>query len=166
MKKITFVFLLVLVCLFSAFSQTAKKPNPYKFGIGAGFYPGLTEPFALDVKFYTKTGNSFEFIGYNLEKAYRLTALFNPYFPINRQGNLRIVVGPGLHMGFWKEEFKTSNSYTNPIIGMDGIAGMEYRIPKLPLSFQLHYQPSADLIGNNEFYFDSKWCGAIMKFVF
>ena len=165
MKKVTFV-LLVLICSFSAFSQRAKKPNPYHFGIGAAFYPALKEPYAVDFKFYTKGGHSLEFIGYNLETAYRVTALFNPYFPISRDGSLRMVVGPGVHVGVWKKEFKTNSYTTNPIVGVDGILGMEYRIPKVPLSFQIHFQPSADLAGNNEYYYDKKWAGAVVRFVF
>ena len=164
MKKVIFM-LLVLICSFSAFSQRAKKPNPYRFGIGASVYPALKEPYALSIKFYTKSGNAFEFFGYNLETGYRLTALFSPYFPINRQGNLRMIIGPGVHVGVWKNEFKTNSYTTNPIIGIDGIAGMEYRVPKLPLSFQIQYQPNADLIGNNEYFFKKQWAGATVRFV-
>ena len=158
--------LLVLISSFSAFSQRAKKPNPYRFAIGAGLYPGLKEPYVVDFKFYIKTGHSFEFIGYNLQTAYRLTALYNPYCPINRSGNLRLVIGPGVHIGAWKEGYKKNSYSTNPIIGLDGIAGLEYTIPKVPLSFQVHFQPSADIAGNNEYYFDSKWLGAVVRFAF
>ncbi|CAN5716373.1 hypothetical protein BH10BAC3_BH10BAC3_17250 [soil metagenome] len=165
MKRITFV-LLVLICSFSAFSQRAKKPNPYHFGVGAALYPNLKEPYALDFKFYTKGGHSLEFIAYNLQTAYRLTALFNPYFPIGRTGNLRMVIGPGLHVGMWKDGYKTNSYTTNPIIGVDGIAGIEYKIPKVPLSFQVHFQPSADLAGNNEFFYGTKWAGAVVRFAF
>ena len=156
----------MLVCSVSAFSQKAKKPNPYRFGIGGGYYPGLEKPYAVDIKFYTKGGHSIEIIGYNLEKAYRVTALFNPYFPISRDGSLRAVIGPGVHMGMWKDEFKTNSYTTNPIVGVDGIVGFEYRIPKVPLSFQLHFQPSADLIGNNEYFYGKEWAGGILRFVF
>ncbi|MES2649941.1 MAG: hypothetical protein V4717_23895 [Bacteroidota bacterium] len=158
--------LMVIICTFPAISQRAKKPNPYRFGVGAGYYPNLKEPYAVDLKFYTKSGNAFEVIGYNLEKSYRLTALFNPYFTLSRDGKLRLVVGPGVHVGVWKDEFKTNNSTTNPILGLDGILGVEYRVPKLPLSFQLHFQPSADIAGNNEYFYDSKWLGGIVRFVF
>ena len=165
MKKITFV-LLILICSFSAFSQRAKKPNPYRLGIGAGLYPTLDQPFVVDFKFYTKGGHALEFIGYNLQNAYRLTTLFMPYFPINHDGSLRMVVGPGVHVGVWKNGYKTDSYSSNPIVGVDGILGMEYKIPKLPLSFQLHYQPSADLAGNNEYYYDSKSAGAVVRFTF
>jgi hypothetical protein len=160
------LILLAMICTLTTFSQRAKKPNPYRFGVGAGFYPNLKEPYAVDFKFYTKRGNSMEFIGYNLETAYRLTALFNPYLPISRDGKFRLVVGPGVHIGMWKDEFKTNNSTTNPILGIDGILGFEYRVPKLPLSFQLHFQPSADLVGNEEYFYDSKWAGGIIRLSF
>jgi hypothetical protein len=165
MKKVTLI-LLVLACSLSGFSQRAKKPNPYQFGVGAALFPTLDNPYALSFKFYMKSGNAMEFYAYNLQTGYRLTALFTPYFPINKQGNLRMVLGPGLHVGMWKDEFKTNSYTTNPIIGIDGIMGMEYRLPKLPLSLQVQYQPNADLIGNNEYFYSKDWAGVTARFVF
>lgn len=165
MKRIL-LLMLVLVSSFSVFSQRAKKPNPYHIGIGVGLNPELKSPYSVNLKFYTPRGNAFEFIGYNLQTGYRVTTLFTPYFPISRDGNLRMLIGPGLHVGVWKKEFKTNSYTTNPIIGGDGIVGMEYRIPKVPLTFQVHFQPSADLAGNNEYFYGKEMAGAVVRLVF
>jgi hypothetical protein len=165
MKRIMFLAL-VLFCTYSSYSQRAKKPNPYSFGAGVGYNPALNSPVSINIKFYTQKGYSFEFIGYNLQTGYRLTALFLPYFPIDRKGNLRGLIGPGIHIGMWKNEYKTNSYTTNPIIGGDGIVGFEYRIPKIPLSLQAHFQPSADLAGNNEYFYGKEMLGVVARFVF
>lgn len=155
-----------MLCSIAAFSQRAKKPNPYKFGIGVGYNPALTTPISINARFYTPKGNAFEFIGYNLETGYRLTTLFTPYIPLNNQGNLRLLAGPGIHIGIWKSEFKTNSYQTNPIIGGDAILGLEYRFPNFPLAIQGHYQPSADLAGNNEYFYGKEVLGVVARIVF
>jgi len=165
MKRLLFL-VFVMICSYNSFSQRAKKPNPYHFGAGIGYNPSLTQPVSINLKFYTQKGNAFEFIGYNLQTGYRLTALFTPYFAISRDGNLRGLIGPGIHIGWWKDQYKTNSYTTNPIVGGDGIVGLEYRIPKIPLSIQAHYQPSADLAGNNEYFYGKEMLGVVARFVF
>ena len=156
----------VMICSFSAFSQRAKKPNPYSFGVGVGYNPSLESPVSINIKFYTLKGNAFEFIGYNLHTGYRLTSMFLPYLPISRDGRLRGLLGFGMHIGWWKEEFKTNSYHSNPIVGGDAIVGFEYRIPKLPVSLQAHYQPSGDLAGNNQYFYGKEMLGVAARIVF
>lgn len=165
MKKTAFVVVALIFSL-NLFAETPKKPNPYKFGIGAAYYPALNNPIAVSLKFYMKSGHSIEFFGYDLEQNYKLAALFAPYLPISKDGRLRLILGAGLHVGFWKSEYKTNSYTTNPIVGMDGIMGMEYRIPKIPVSLEIQYQPNADIAGNNDFYYDKEWAGGTLKIVF
>lgn len=165
MKSILFLAI-VLCCNVTSFGQRTRKPNPYRFGAGVGYNPELNNPASVNIKYYTRRGHGLEFIGYNLQTNYRLTALFLPYFPLDRRGNLRFLIGPGIHIGWWKEGYKTNSYKTNPIIGGDGMIGFEYRIPKIPISLQGHFQPSADLAGNNEFFYGREMIGASARIVF
>ena len=165
MKKIFLVFLFILPFI-ASFSQKAHRPNPYRFAIGGGYYPNLKNSWVADAKFYNRQGYAFEFIGYNLQESGRVAAFFEPYVPISRDGKLRIVVGPGIHVGWWKEQYKNNSYESNPIIGVDAIMGLEYRIPHTPINMQIHWAPNFDLVGNQDFHYESDWAGAILRIAF
>lgn len=164
MKQHILTLALILFSL-SAFSQT-NPPNPYKIGFGFGYHPKLKDPYIASFKFYTKNNNAWEFIGYNLQNSWKLTTIFNPNLPLNKKGNFRAIAGPGLHIGLWKERYIRNSYTTNPIVGIDAMFGLEYRIPKLPIAFQFHYQPSFDFAGNNDFFLFAPQAGGQIKIVF
>ncbi len=162
MKKFL-VLTLVFFVSFYSIGQKPHRPNPYRIAGGVGYNPKLVEPYLLSLKFYMKSGNAFELIGYNMKESWRGTLLFNPYTPLSKDGRFRFVIGPGVHVGWWKEDYKKNNYASNPIVGVDGIVGFEYRIPKLPICVQGHYQPSIDFAGNNEFFYDNQRIGAVVR---
>ena len=156
MKKLILGILLV-------FPFILKAQTPYKFGIGAGYQP-FNKEFTINSKLYLKSGDALELILSSDKRFNKATLLFDANLPITSK-NLKIVAGVGTHVGVWKDGFRTNSYTTNPVIGMDGILGLEYRIPKLPVSIQAHYQPSVDFIGNTEFFPYKEQLGIVFKII-
>ena len=91
------------------------------------------------------------------------TALYEKYDPIfNKKTNgFYLYYGIGGHFGFaqWDRRYHYPDqpySYYNkhvasPVIGLDGIIGIEYRLNKVPLAFGFDYKPFFDLLGEDFF---------------
>lgn len=161
--KIFFLFLMAFS--FSASSQAQKvRTRPYHFGFGVGYQPQIKENFFASMKVYSKKGNAVQFNAFNYTDAFRTSAIMLPNFPITKDGNWKLLMGLGGHIGIWKNGLNTNSYRTNPIIGLDGLLGTEVCIPKLHLAFQAQFNPNADLFGNNETFYD--WGGFAVHFTF
>ena len=154
MKKITFISFCLLTCLVS-FAQ--NNGGTYNWAVGLKYTPA-----AISVKHYSKKGEAIEFLLSKYNEGTRLTTLFELAYKLNKSGSLRTVLGPGFHIGVWDSDIKKNTYIKNPIIGFDVIAGIEYKIPNAPIAFQLDFQPSVDVVGNDEIF--KNWGGLTIKF--
>ena len=165
MKKVFILLALSLLTAATGFSQ--KSDGTYNWGIGGKYIPKkftALEPLALSIKRYTRSGDALEFLFTNHKDGYRGTLLFELSPPLNPdKKSIRFVLGPGIHVGYLRN-FALDKHDKNPNIGLDAIVGMEWKLPGLPIAIQADYQPSADLIGNNETFTD--WAGATVRIVF
>lgn len=135
------------------------NPNkkPYTWGIGTKYQPA-----ALSVKWYSKSGDALEVLFSRYNNGSRGTALLEISPGLSLNGRFRLIIGPGLHLGFIEEKYLFANA-VNPVFGCDGIGGFEFSVPKAHLAFQLDYQPSFDFNGNQNTYSD--WGGLTIRYV-
>jgi hypothetical protein len=165
MKKL--FFLLAIASLTAATGFAQKNGGTYNWSVGAKYLPKSMsefEPMGITVKHYTKAGDALELIFSKYTEGYRGTVLFelSPALDATSK-HLRLLLGPGFHIGALKDKFKDRHD-TNPVVGFDAIVGLEYKIPKIPIALQVDYQPSADLVGNNEAF--GSWGGATVRIAF
>ena len=162
------VFILLAFSFLTAATVFSQKDNgTYNWAIGGKYVPAkfsALEPIALSVKHYTKSGDALELLLTNHKEGYRGTLLFELSPALNPdKKSIRFVLGPGIHVGYLRN-FALERHDKNPNIGLDAIVGLEWKLPGLPISLQADYQPSADLIGNNEVFAD--WAGATLRITF
>jgi len=154
MKKLA---LSCIVCTIGFVSMAQKNNGTYNWAVGVKYRPA-----ALSLKKYTAKGDAIEFLLSKYDEGTRLATLFELAPKLNKSGSLRFIAGTGLHIAIWDKGTKL-NSYTkNPIIGIDAIFGFEYKVPKVPIAFQLDYQPAIDFFGNDETH--KTWGGLTIKF--
>jgi len=157
-KKIntTFVKLLFVSFLFFAIanqSATAQSNgDSYKTAIGIKFYPtGLT------IKTFMKPNLAFEAIGYFWEKGTRITGLFEYHYSLVPSGRLKWYIGPGAHVGFYKNNFFEGGTS----VGIDGVLGLDYKFPGIPINVSLDWQPSYEF--GNYAGFSGNWGGVELR---
>lgn len=164
MKQIFLLTLLTLSMFFANAQRHPNAPRPYKWSIGGGYTKNIEVPWMVTAKWYSKDGNSVELIGYNLEDGWRCTIIGAPHFSLGEKGNWRMITGVGFHGGLWTRKYMNKKYDSNPIVGIDAMLGMEYRIRKTPITLQVHAQPNADFIGKTERYKD--WAGCAIRYAF
>lgn len=128
MKKIIALTACVLLFAGTAFSQNYSKA----IGVRFGGYNG-----AIAYKQHLKQGNGFE-VMVNLfwNAGFSATGLYEWSMPvINKDFNL--YYGAGAHLGMYGNMF---------LAGIDGIVGLEYKIPNVPLAVSLDYKPSINFV--------------------
>ncbi len=151
MKKIVFGAALLL----SALAARPAAAQEYNWGVGArlGAWMGPS------VKYNFNPSNGVEAIVGIAKGGFRVTGLYERTIPFNVSG-LNFYYGAGLNFGNWKQDddgFKNS-------FGIDGIAGIEYRVQGVPLAFSVDYKPYLELAGHDGF----GWSDAALtiRFVF
>ncbi len=153
MKTLLPLLLLLLVSI-PCFSQ--KSMGTYDWGIGVKYHPA-----AVSVKKYTSKGDALEMLLSKYDEGYRATLLLELSPNIDPKKTIRYVLGPGFHLAYRENKYKGRND-KNPVIGVDFIFGVEWKIPKIPFSIQVDYQPSFDIVGYNEGYTD--WGGVTLRY--
>lgn len=137
MKKIIALTACVLLFAGTAFSQNYDKA----IGLRFGGYNG-----AITYKQHLNKGNAFE-VMLNLywNAGFSATGLYEwSTQVINKDFNL--YYGAGVHLGMYGKSF---------LAGIDGIVGLEYKIPNVPLALSLDYKPSINFaphINTSSFY--------------
>lgn len=70
------------------------------------------------------------------------------HFPFQKAEGLAWYVGPGAHIGFYKNEFQKNYS-SKMDLGVDGVIGLDYKFNGLPINISLDWQPSLSFTGNS-----------------
>lgn len=74
--------------------------------------------------------------------------------------------GVGGHMGFWnknKSPFNEEGDGVKPVVGIDGIIGLEYLFKDAPISVGIDTRPIVNLIGDDGLWFQA---GINVRYVF
>lgn len=150
------LFVLILFCTLSNQKVKAQaQGDAYKTAIGVKFYPS-----SVTVKTFMKSNLAFEAIGYFWNKGSRITGLFEYHYNLSPSGALKWYIGPGAHVGFYKSDF--FNGGTS--FGIDGVLGLDYKFPGIPINASIDWQPSYEF-GDYEG-FSGNWGGLALRLAF
>lgn len=151
---------LVIILVFVLGISTALKAQEYEqyLGLRGSFSHGLS------YKVFKNEVKAMEALLSYREGGFQLTALIETYKPMYMKKSDRFYkfTGVGAHVGYtsW---YKSKGSYFplfrhtysgrrfSPVIGLDVIAGIEYRCRKAPWVFGISAKPFFDLFGKNYF---------------
>ena len=128
MKKIIALVACAVLFAGTAFSQNYKNAVGIRIG---GYNAGRTYKHALN------QGNAIEaMLWYNWNSGFSVSGLYEwSTQVINPDFNL--YYGAGLHIGMYTNAFA---------LGIDGIVGLEYKIPSAPIAFSIDYKPSINFV--------------------
>ncbi|OIR00692.1 hypothetical protein GALL_172170 [mine drainage metagenome] len=160
MKKIIFAIAFISISAIS-FGQEINTGSSYQTAVGIKVYPG-----ALDIKHFIKPKVAIEGLAYIWQYGFRTTGLYEIHGNINSVEGLKYYIGGGAHLGFyntkWNLDYPSRQSGLD--IGVDGVLGLDYKIPGAPIDVSFDWQPSIDLIGYNNF--ESGWGGLAIRYTF
>ena len=138
-----FISLLFTCCCmqFSTQAQSDKTDKPeYRTAIGIRY-----TPFGVSFKTNSARGvRSFELIGY-FKDGFVGSALFYWNYTLNEGKNIRLYGGGGVQGGY-----KKNDQVDAAVVGVGGIAGIDYKFLHLPLNISLDWQPSFQWTGGND----------------
>ncbi len=143
---------LTLICL--ANSAQAQRNYNTSIGLRLGYTSGLTvkgfinDKIALEGIVSTRLWGSRGWGANTL----LLTGLIEWNFPIRGVQGLNWLVGGGLHIGFYNDQYNNQGS-GGTYVGLDFIGGLEYTLPTAPFTFQLDLKPAIHVLGNSDFWY-------------
>lgn len=146
--------LLLLFALISLSSILYSQEFKYAAGIRAGYTGGL------EFRAYTDEINSYRILLGWRERGTQLHIMKEFHRPdlFTFTDRLNFVYGFGVHAGYerWDQKYyHYHSSYyvtrTGFIVGLDGLAGLEYKFVSVPISIGLEVKPYFDFFGKDIF---------------
>jgi hypothetical protein len=151
MKKL---FYLLLLFSFLTLGNETLAQSEYNTAIGlrAGFGNGLT------VKHFVNNNAALEGILYARWNGLIVGGLYEVHRNIAEVNGLRWFYGGGAHLGTWNAGKGNpnwgDNSMSSTVVGIDGIIGLDYKIPTIPINLSLDWKPAINFSGNAGFWGD------------
>jgi len=137
---------LILTTTLLCCSTITKAQSTYNRAIGVKFPAGFSISYK---KFLTETNNAEAQVTL-WKKGFRVSGLYEFNFHSFNTEGLAWFVGPGAHIGFWKDTYqKDYNSKVD--LGIDGVIGLDYKFSDAPINVSLDWQPSVTLVGSAGF---------------
>jgi hypothetical protein len=158
MKKAILLFFAVVVLTgitAEAWSQKSRYISDNGYTTGVGIRMGSET--GLSYKYFYRPTWAFEGTITTGYRAVVLTALFEKHLPIFEVDGMNLLFGGGVHVGRWRRvayytpQFDDENVYyvkrfdNTPSAGVDGIVGVEYKIPDIPFSIGADIKPFVDV---------------------
>jgi hypothetical protein len=145
-KKVICLIILVAFSLCNLVQQLSAQDANYSFGLRGGSTSGLT------VRQYLNENTGLEGILSFQQKSFKVTFLKEKFTESNIifSNHFYFVKGLGGHAGYmntdhytfmWHTYYREEGPISVPIIGMDALAGFEYRMVIFPLIFGLDWKP-------------------------
>ncbi len=136
---------LFLICIFTVGLAGGLSGQDYRTGLGirGGFSNGIS------IKHFYTTDIAVEGILTTRWNGFRVTGLAEWHIPAFDTEGLYFYYGFGAHVGIWdseKDYFGDPVSGTGFFLGIDGVAGLEYAFPGIPLSVGLDWKPGFEII--------------------
>lgn len=136
----TFLLATILCMGVSAMAQQENEMQ-YNSALGLKISGGV----ALSYKRFMKSIQAVEAQGMIFNEGMRFTGLYEFHQPINVPG-LTWYVGPGAHVGLWTKTSRVKyNSRAD--VGIDGVLGLDYKVPGVPLNLSVDWQPGYSFLG-------------------
>jgi hypothetical protein len=148
MKTQTFLCRATICLIFIAYLFSSGVNAQYNTAIGLRI-GGTT---GIDGKFFTRQSKAIEGIIGWFGNGSSLTVLVEKYSSID--GGLYVYYGGGPHLAFYNGSGTYYGYFSRDVgyhpnnslgIGIDGIVGLEYRIPGVPISFSADVKPFLEL---------------------
>lgn len=139
---------IIAILLFSSLDIFGQF-YPLEAGIAGGFSSGFSFRAYLDEQLSYEALVSFRNNGSQLH-LFRET---HEEIRLTSDGSFNLVYGFGSHLGFYYSETYTvffrdvyyGRRVFSPVLGMDGLAGIEFRFHEIPLSVGLQYKPYMEI---------------------
>jgi hypothetical protein len=144
MRKTLFLVPL-LICYFSVRSFAQAEGQTYTNAVGIKFFPT-----AISFKHFLDDNTALEGLASFWNSGFRVTGLYELYGDISSDiPGFRWYVGPGAHVGAFGSDRYRGRVYTSGelSIGIDGIAGVEYKFSGAPIAVSADLQPLLELNG-------------------
>jgi hypothetical protein len=147
-------YITVLICITLAGAATGQSlTGSYKTGIGirTGETSGLT------VKLNSRKGPSVEIITGIWSDWLSFTGVFEKNVPAFNIDGMRWYYGAGGHVAFQTDKFNTGRYYDRGddfALGIDGIVGLEFKIPPIPFAISIDIKPFIEIYNNGDMFFD------------
>ncbi|MFZ0280182.1 MAG: hypothetical protein WAL29_00925, partial [Bacteroidales bacterium] len=134
MKRIYIMLILATSMLITSNGQDYRT----SLGLRAGLPVGVT------VKHFLNENNALEGILASKWRGFVVTGLYEFEQWTGEYPGLNWYWGGGAHVGIWNEGYnpRLDVSYSGPVIGIDGILGLEYTFDEIPLNLSLDILPS------------------------
>ena len=163
----------IIACLLTGSIYAQNKSgggSDYNTGIGARFgYDG-----GVSLKHFLKEDAALEGIlsipwGY---RGFKLTGLYEIHKPLPNAEGFKWFFGGGGHIGFYNGYYWGNGYYKNhyyyydrlyPVIGVDGIIGLEYKFNEIPFTLGLDVKPYVNFLGWGGHFWDG---GLSARYVF
>lgn len=144
MRKTLFL-VSILVCFFSVRSFAQAEGQSYTNAVGIKFWPG-----AISFKHFISDDAALEGLATFWDNGFRVTGLYEIHGDISSDiPGFRWYVGPGAHVGAYNGTKFHGHYYSNGelSIGVDGVVGVEYKIPGAPIAVSADLQPYFEFNG-------------------
>ena len=167
MKRLLVFGVMLMVLCNTSFSQSMGRT--YKTALGVKVYPG-----AITIKHFVKTNRAIEGLFYFWDHGFRFTGLYEVHGDINGAPGLKWYVGPGGHIGVYREGWhrrkkdKDDDHYYyydkgEFSLGIDGVLGLDYKIKGAPINVSLDVQPFFEILEHPYF---GIWGGLAVRYTF
>ena len=149
MKKTALISVIVMLFAFNSAAQQYDKA----IGIRGGLFNGVTYKQALSSSTYLEGIASFRWNGFMVTGLYEITKPIDSNAP-----GLDWYYGFGAHVGFYDDADSgpwEEGDFDGPMIGADGIIGMEYTFREVPVTLSLDWKPAINLFGWDGYWSDN-----------
>ncbi len=148
-------FLVILAILSqytgTAYTQSLTADYRYALGVRAGGTSGFT--FKLD----TRNAGSVELLAGFWSRWFSITGLYEKNGPAFQVEGMTWYYGGGGHIAFETRDYYRKGRYYERgddfALGIDGIIGLEYKIPPIPLAVSMDFKPFLEIDTNGDVYF-------------
>lgn len=131
-------------------------------GIRGGWYSGIT------FQHYLSESKAVEGLLQFARGGINITGLYELHEPISGADGFGFYYGAGAHLGIYQENrynlFGDRYSGSGAVIGIDGIAGVEYIFDQIPLQLSLDYKPALNIGGGDIWLFHDTALGIRIYF--
>ncbi len=159
MKNKLFLFLIIL-SFFTMKSSAQSMGSSYETAVGIKFWPA-----AVSVKHFFSDDVAVEGLLNFWDRGFRVTGLYEIHGAISDIEGFRWYVGPGAHIGVYNDNYYHGHQYNNGALslGVDGVAGVEYKFKGAPIQVSADIQPYLELLTHP--YIDV-WGGVGVRYTF
>jgi hypothetical protein len=163
MRKLLVVFTLFLLTYHVEAQNTSSS---YRTALGVKVWDGA----GISFKHFLTSKNALELIGYFWGDGARITGLYEIHGPISGATGLKWYIGPGAHIGFYNDHHHIHHHIHDdhfghgPVIGIDGVIGLDYKFRGAPINVSLDWQPSFEFTHGHGF--SGSWGGLGIRYTF